>query len=125
MHNTKPPRRQQAGIVALEDTMQESTAIRRRALLAAALVCIYFFGSYLLIVLGTGGRFTFYATMPAQLLVIGWNPVLRPLGLTEGSWLVAPTVPACIAIVLLYAALAYWAVRALGRKRRRGVGSEV
>lgn len=94
--------------------------VRRRALLAATCVVAYFLVSYALIVFGPAGPVTFYATLPAQALVIAWNPVLGPLGLTEGSWLVAPTVPACIAIVLLYGALAYGAVLLAGARRARG-----
>lgn len=94
--------------------------VRRRALLAAACVVAYFLVSYAVIVLAPPGPVSFYATLPAQALVIAWNPVLQPLGLVEGSWLVAPTVPACLAIVLLYGALAYGIVLLAAGRRGRG-----
>ncbi|TWI44078.1 hypothetical protein IP92_04597 [Pseudoduganella flava] len=105
--------------------MDRPAAIRRRARIAATLVCLYFVGSYLFLNFGPGGQLIDYATAPALLLVIVWTPVLRPLGLTEGTWMTAPTVPACIAIVLLYGALAYRAVLALAGARGRSTEGKV
>lgn len=44
---------------------------------------------------------------PALLLLAVWTPLLRPLGLSSGEWLTAPTLPGALLLVALYAALAY------------------
>ncbi|MES2076972.1 MAG: hypothetical protein V4462_15275 [Pseudomonadota bacterium] len=48
---------------------------------------------------------------PALLLLAAWTPLLRPLGLASGEWLAAPTAPACLALIVFYALIAYLAVR--------------
>ena len=48
---------------------------------------------------------------PALLLLAVWTPLLRPLGLASGEWLAAPTAPACLALIVFYALIAYLVVR--------------
>jgi len=50
---------------------------------------------------------------PALLLLLVWNPLLRPLGLTSGEWIVGPSGPACVLIILLYASVVYGLARLL------------
>jgi hypothetical protein len=55
---------------------------------------------------------------PAVLLLLVWNPMLRPLGLTSGEWFAVPSWPACLLIIAIYASLVYGLARLLcGRAR--------
>ena len=56
---------------------------------------------------------------PGLLAVTAWTPLLRAPGLTSGEWLVAPSVPGFVLVVLVYAGIAYGAVFLLGRRRPR------
>ncbi|WP_257451073.1 hypothetical protein [Archangium lipolyticum] len=60
---------------------------------------------------------------PALLLLLVWNPLLRPLGLTSGEWVVGPSGPACVLLILMYASLVYGLARLLcgGPRRSRDV----
>ncbi|GGX86989.1 hypothetical protein GJV26_28990 [Massilia dura] len=53
---------------------------------------------------------------PAVILLLAWNPLLAPLGLTAGEAVVAPTLLPCLAIVALYAAVVWAVARALQRR---------
>ena len=54
---------------------------------------------------------------PAVILLLAWNPLLAPLGMTTGEAVVVPTLLPCLAIVGLYAAVAWGLARALVRRR--------
>ncbi|UMR29141.1 hypothetical protein MJ904_18855 [Massilia sp. MB5] len=50
---------------------------------------------------------------PAMVLLLVWNPILHPLGLTSGEWVMAPNGAITLLIIALYSALAYGLVRLL------------
>lgn len=56
---------------------------------------------------------------PGLIAVTACAPLLRGLGLTSGEWLVAPSAPGFLLVVLVYAGLAYGVVSVLGRFGRR------
>lgn len=54
---------------------------------------------------------------PAVLLLLAWNPVLRPLGLLHGEAVTLPKGWVCLLLVLLYAGLVYLITSRLSRRR--------
>ena len=56
---------------------------------------------------------------PAVVLLLAWNPLLQPLGLTAGEAVVVPTLVPCLLIIALYSLLAWWLARFLQGRRRR------
>jgi non-ribosomal peptide synthetase component E (peptide arylation enzyme) len=52
---------------------------------------------------------------PAVVLLLAWNSVLAPLGMTTGEAVVVPTLLPCLAIVALYAAAVWVVARVLVR----------
>ena len=56
---------------------------------------------------------------PAVVLLLVWNPLLQPLGLTAGEAVVVPTLVPCLFIIALYALLAWGLARFLQGRRRR------
>lgn len=59
---------------------------------------------------------------PGVLLLLAWNPVLRPLGMVSGEAVSAPNALACVLIVALYAALAWLLTRLVSRRPSGGAG---
>jgi hypothetical protein len=53
---------------------------------------------------------------PAVILLLAWNPLLAPLGMTAGEAVVVPTLLPCLLIIALYAAVAYGLARLLVRR---------
>lgn len=57
---------------------------------------------------------------PAVLLLLAWNPLLAPLGMTAGETVVVPTLLPCLLIIALYALLAWlltwWLTATLARR---------
>lgn len=78
----------------------------------------YFVIAHLLFTIPTQAVVSYF-THPAINLIFVWTPVLQPLGLTEGTIIVAPSVPACVAIVLLYSIVAYFSVAWFSKLKHR------
>lgn len=56
---------------------------------------------------------------PAIVLLVAWNPVLRPLGMVSGEWVVGPNAWGCVLLIGAYSALAYLVAALINRRRRR------
>ncbi|MBQ5938413.1 MULTISPECIES: hypothetical protein [unclassified Massilia] len=97
---------------------------RNRPLLAAALTAAYFGAA-----IGAVASFNLglppwleqalsLLAAPAVLLLLVWNPVLRPLGLLHGEAVALPKGWVCVLLVLLYAGLVYLITLLLSRRKR-------
>jgi len=96
---------------------------RHIPVLAAAITAAYFLlaiGAVRAFALGLPGWLEGALSLlaaPGVILLLAWNPVLSPLGLTAGEAVVVPTLLPCLAIIALYSALAWAAARLLVRPR--------
>ncbi len=99
------------------------TSRRHLPALAAACTAAYFLlaiGALRSFALGLPGwleQLLSLLAAPAVLLLLAWNPVLAPLGLTAGEAVVVPALLPCLFIIAFYALLAWAAARALLRRR--------
>jgi hypothetical protein len=96
---------------------------RHIPVVAAALTAAYFLlaiGAIRAFALGLPGWLEQALSMlaaPAVILLLAWNPVFAPLGMTTGEAIVVPTLLPCLVIIGFYSALAWAIARLMVRPR--------